>query len=98
MTSTFGLSPRYACRTVFIFIHHDTDSCQKNDPHKCLVETSYPRERLEFKLPESFTMTTLNPDLPRPSPDYLCLRAACARIAHLSGVAEYVVSLYRDLD
>ena len=43
-------------------------------------------------------MTTTDPDLPRPSPDYLRLRAACARIAHFSGVAEYVVSLYRDLD
>ena len=43
-------------------------------------------------------MTTTDPGLPRPSPNYLCLHAACARIAHLSGAAEYVESAYRDLD
>jgi hypothetical protein len=43
-------------------------------------------------------MTTTDPNLQRPSPNYLRLHAACARVAHLSGAAEYVASLYRNLD
>ncbi|KAG9308905.1 hypothetical protein JVU11DRAFT_11365 [Chiua virens] len=69
-----------------------------HDPYECTVKSSYPRETVGFKLPESFKMTTADLNLPRPSPDYLRLRAACARVAHLSGVSEYVLSLYRDFD
>jgi hypothetical protein len=43
-------------------------------------------------------MTTTDPNFPRPSPDYLRLHAACARIANLSGAAMYVNSMYRYLD
>ncbi|RXW13476.1 hypothetical protein EST38_g12380 [Candolleomyces aberdarensis] len=38
--------------------------------------------------------TTENPEeLPVPSPDYLALHAACAKVAHLSGAAEYIETI-----
>jgi hypothetical protein len=40
-------------------------------------------------------MTSTDPRLPRPSPDYLRLHAACARVAHLSGAGAYVGAMYR---
>ncbi|KAI0760556.1 hypothetical protein C8Q74DRAFT_1451463 [Fomes fomentarius] len=33
-----------------------------------------------------------------PDPRYLRLRAACCRVAHLSGAAEYLDEIYRDMD
>ncbi|KAG6369984.1 hypothetical protein JVT61DRAFT_12620 [Boletus reticuloceps] len=58
-----------------------------NDPYKYFVKTSFPRWGMPY-LPESFIITTTDPTLPRPSPDYLRLHAACARVAHLSGAAD----------
>jgi len=37
-------------------------------------------------------------DLPLPDPRYLALHAACARVAHLSGAAEYIDDVNRDID
>ncbi|RXW12255.1 hypothetical protein EST38_g13597 [Candolleomyces aberdarensis] len=43
--------------------------------------------------------TTENPEeLPVPSPDYLALHAACAKVAHLSGAAEYIETILRDAE
>ncbi|TFY81523.1 hypothetical protein EWM64_g2485 [Hericium alpestre] len=36
--------------------------------------------------------------IPAPDPDIIALHAACARIAHMSGAAEYLRELYRDVD
>ncbi len=33
-----------------------------------------------------------------PNPRYLRLHAACCRVAHLSGAAEYLNEIYRELD
>ena len=33
-----------------------------------------------------------------PDPRYLALHAACARVAHLSGAAEYIERRYRELE
>ncbi|KXN80608.1 hypothetical protein AN958_09646 [Leucoagaricus sp. SymC.cos] len=49
--------------------------------------------------PEYVTFTT--PDqakLPVPSPTYLAIHAACAKVAHLSGAAECIDKFYRDMD
>ncbi|KAJ2922052.1 hypothetical protein H1R20_g15045, partial [Candolleomyces eurysporus] len=44
-----------------------------------------------------FTME--NPEeLPVPSPQYLALHAACAKVAHLSGAAEYIETILRDAE
>ncbi|KAM6503553.1 hypothetical protein JOM56_000496, partial [Amanita muscaria] len=33
-----------------------------------------------------------------PSRDYLALHAACAKVAHLSGAAEYMDSMFTDME
>ncbi|KAJ6460399.1 hypothetical protein C8R47DRAFT_1027785 [Mycena vitilis] len=38
------------------------------------------------------------PELPAPSPRYLALHAACCRIAHLSGAADHLERVERDLE
>ncbi|TFY66796.1 hypothetical protein EVG20_g4297 [Dentipellis fragilis] len=35
-------------------------------------------------------------DLPLPSPKYLAIHAACCRLAHMSGAAEYAEKIYRE--
>jgi len=40
----------------------------------------------------------LNSSLDLPSPKYLRLHAACAKVAHLSGASEAIDMIYRDLD
>ncbi|RXW12258.1 hypothetical protein EST38_g13598 [Candolleomyces aberdarensis] len=43
--------------------------------------------------------TTENPEeLPVPSPEYLVLHTACAKVAHLSGAAEYIETILRDAE
>ncbi|TDL19325.1 hypothetical protein BD410DRAFT_792367 [Rickenella mellea] len=37
-------------------------------------------------------------NLPVPSPNYLAIHAACAKVAHLSGAAQCIDKLYQDLD
>ena len=36
--------------------------------------------------------------LPLPDPSYLRIHAACCRIAHMSGAAEYFEQIFRDLE
>ena len=45
-------------------------------------------------VPEYVVFTTEQQELPLPSPRYLEIHAACCRVAHMSGAADY----YRDLD
>ncbi|TFK53832.1 hypothetical protein OE88DRAFT_1656202 [Heliocybe sulcata] len=48
---------------------------------------------------ELVTFTTPDPEhLPLPSAELLALHAACAKVAHLSGAAEYLDDLDRDLE
>ncbi|KAF8551728.1 hypothetical protein OG21DRAFT_1486758 [Imleria badia] len=68
--------------------------CVDDDPYKCFVKMAQPNGLIQ--LPESFMLTTTDPSLPRPSPQYLRLHAACARVANLSGAAEYADSFYGD--
>jgi hypothetical protein len=37
-------------------------------------------------------------NLPLPSPEYLKIHGACARIAHLSGAGEYIDQILRELE
>jgi hypothetical protein len=50
-------------------------------------------------LPEYFTFTTPDQDkFPVPSPVYLAIHAACAKVAHLSGAAKCIDKLYREME
>ena len=50
-------------------------------------------------IPAQVQFTTPDPnDYPLPDPRYLALHAACARVAHLSGAAEYIEMISRDLE
>ncbi|KAI6155635.1 hypothetical protein BKA82DRAFT_991374 [Pisolithus tinctorius] len=50
------------------------------------------------KRPKYVTFTTADPKLPPPSPKYLAIHAACARVAHFSGAAEYIEKVFRDME
>ncbi|THH20036.1 hypothetical protein EW146_g1228 [Bondarzewia mesenterica] len=54
---------------------------------------------LQSDIPDIVTFTTSDPlNLPLPSPDYLHLHAACARVAHLSGAGEHIDRVFRDME
>jgi len=75
-----------------------------------LYDDTYQDEENKYKLearqsyilrdyPEYVTFTTPDPvKLPVPSPTYLAIHAACAKVAHLSGVAKCINELYRDME
>ncbi|KAH9026394.1 hypothetical protein EDB85DRAFT_2149232 [Lactarius pseudohatsudake] len=44
------------------------------------------------------TLTSEDPRLPLPNPDYLEIHAACCRVAHLSGAGEYMDKVLEDLE
>ncbi|KXN83933.1 hypothetical protein AN958_00797 [Leucoagaricus sp. SymC.cos] len=49
--------------------------------------------------PEFITFTTPDPEkLPVPSPIYLAIHAACAKVAHLSGAAARIDEFYQDME
>jgi hypothetical protein len=51
------------------------------------------------KFPEYVEFTTPDPiKYPVPSPTYLAIHAACAKVAHLSGAGECIDKFYRDLE
>jgi len=37
-------------------------------------------------------------DLPLPNPAYLHIHATCAKVAHLSGAAEYIETIWRRME
>ncbi|KAH7905907.1 hypothetical protein BJ138DRAFT_1017041 [Hygrophoropsis aurantiaca] len=51
------------------------------------------------RIPPTVTFTTHDPvNFPLPSPEYLRLHAAAARVAHLSGAGEYINKILRDVE
>lgn len=44
------------------------------------------------------TFTSLYDEIPLPDPLYLSLHAACAQVAHASGMAEYLDDIFRDFE
>lgn len=68
-----------------------------DEPNKYKLNASDDLQLRGYK--EYITFTTPNPEnLPVPSSDYLAIHAACARGAHLSGAAEYIDEVYRDME
>ncbi|OBZ66341.1 hypothetical protein A0H81_13681 [Grifola frondosa] len=49
-------------------------------------------------VPEFVTFTSSNPIIPLPSPRYLALHAAWARIVHLSGAGEYINKIFINME
>ncbi|TFK32193.1 hypothetical protein BDQ12DRAFT_692868 [Crucibulum laeve] len=67
------------------------------EKNKYKLESS--SEFVLHQYPTHVTFTTSDPiKLPVPSPTYLAMHAACAKIAHLSGAAEYTNKFYRDME
>ncbi|KAI0364578.1 hypothetical protein BV20DRAFT_1057144 [Pilatotrama ljubarskyi] len=52
----------------------------------------------KFLTPEQVTFTSDHPELPLPSPKYLRVHAACCRVAHMSGAAEHLDLIFRDME
>ncbi|KAK0207733.1 hypothetical protein IW262DRAFT_1281698, partial [Armillaria fumosa] len=70
---------------------------EKTDVTNCYNVRSF--EPQFFESPTQVTFTTSdNEQLPVPSAALLALHATCARVAHLSGVAEHIDKLDRDAD
>lgn len=46
--------------------------------------------------PSTVTFTSTDANLPLPSPLYLSIHAACAKIAYLSGATEYIEMMHRE--
>ncbi|KAF5354222.1 hypothetical protein D9756_007009 [Leucocoprinus leucothites] len=77
-----------------------------NNLHVWFVETDeVNRYKLESRYrilikeyPEYVKFTSTNKNLLLPSPTYLRIHAACAKVAHLSGAGEYIDKLYQDLE
>jgi hypothetical protein len=63
--------------------------------HTYNIRRRYPA--IHSDLPPSVTFTT-NTDLDLPDRRYLALHAACAKVLHLSGAAEAIDSILRDLE
>jgi len=73
-------------------------------------DDNYQHEENKYKLeaaealilrgyPEYVTFTTPDPvKLPVPSPTYLAIHAACAKVAHLSGAARCIDKFYQDME
>ncbi|KAI0666036.1 hypothetical protein C8Q78DRAFT_985193 [Trametes maxima] len=51
-----------------------------------------------FFIPKRVQFVSHHPELPLPSPRYLEVHAACCRIAHMSGAAEYLDLIYRHME
>ncbi|KAF8875055.1 hypothetical protein BD779DRAFT_1613478 [Infundibulicybe gibba] len=51
------------------------------------------------RMPAGIQLTTPDPvEYPLPDPRYLAVHAACARVAHLSGAAEYMEMIFREME
>jgi len=51
-----------------------------------------------MEIPVTVVFTSRDKKLPLPDPRYLRIHAACAKVAHLSGAAEYIDGIFRDMD
>ncbi|KAH9026393.1 hypothetical protein EDB85DRAFT_1851218, partial [Lactarius pseudohatsudake] len=55
-------------------------------------------DQLKMWFEAVITLTSEDPRLPLPNPDYLEIHAACCRVAHLSGAGEYMDKVLEDLE
>ncbi|KAH7908515.1 hypothetical protein BJ138DRAFT_1091111 [Hygrophoropsis aurantiaca] len=78
-------------------IHHLENVMTLSTPNHYRPNSAYPQVR--SGIPDLISFTTPDPvQFPLPSPEYLRLHAACARVHHFSGAAEYIRAVLRDMD
>ena len=51
-----------------------------------------------LEIPTTVKFVSADERIPLPSPQYLSLHAVCARVASLSGAAEYIESFDKDME
>ncbi|KAI0334048.1 hypothetical protein GY45DRAFT_1295942 [Cubamyces sp. BRFM 1775] len=73
------------------------DGQQKNT-YKIVLAGRAERLASANLVPEQVTFTSHYPELSLPSPKYLRIHAACFRIAHLSGAAEHLDHIFREME
>ncbi|KAF8521604.1 hypothetical protein BU17DRAFT_45677, partial [Hysterangium stoloniferum] len=69
---------------------------QPTKPHTYKIKFRSPLQNLDNRCPELISFESKHKHLPLPSPTYLRIHAACARVCHLSGAAEYIDKYERD--
>jgi len=67
------------------------EPASSGDPHHYVVRYIQPI----LNLPSEVRFTSSNPLLELPDPRFIAIHAACCRVAHLSGAAEYIEDIYR---
>ncbi|KAI6047011.1 hypothetical protein EDC04DRAFT_2557393 [Pisolithus marmoratus] len=66
-------------------------------PNEYRLEAIY--DSFILRYPKYVTFSTPDPKkLPLPSPMYLAIHAACAKVAHLSGAAQYIADIFRHME
>ncbi|KAJ8475089.1 hypothetical protein ONZ51_g6793 [Trametes cubensis] len=68
------------------------------DQPNCYNIKLAPRMARPFFIPKRVQFVSHHPGLPLPSPRYLEVHAACCRVAHMSGAAEYLDLIYRHME
>ncbi|KAH9080585.1 hypothetical protein EDB83DRAFT_2284635 [Lactarius deliciosus] len=76
-----------------------TEGPQKGSPNTYTMKATDPVFLAKCKVADrKITLTSEDPRLPLPNPDYLEIHAACCRVAHLSGAGEYMDKVLEDLE
>ncbi|CDO74379.1 hypothetical protein BN946_scf184816.g2 [Trametes cinnabarina] len=89
--------------TLDMRIHHMFDKLKlwfeavEGQPNCYNIELAPSLGRPPF-IPRRVQFVSHHPGLPLPSPRYLEVHAACCRIAHMSGAAEYLDLIYRRME
>ncbi|KAH9175894.1 hypothetical protein EDB89DRAFT_235099 [Lactarius sanguifluus] len=85
-------------------VHHSFDQLKmwfeaKGSPNTYTIKATGPLFLTLCKAADcKITLTSEDPRLPLPNPDYLEIHAACCRVAHLSGAGEYMDKVLDDLE
>ncbi|KAI6028991.1 hypothetical protein EDC04DRAFT_2572705 [Pisolithus marmoratus] len=73
------------------------DLTSQGRPNEYRLEAIY--DFFTVRYPKYVTFSTPEPKkLPLPSPTYLAIHAACAKVAHLSGAAQYIADIFRHME
>ncbi|KAI0324738.1 hypothetical protein GY45DRAFT_1349243 [Cubamyces sp. BRFM 1775] len=89
--------------TLDMKIHHLFDTMKmwfeavEGQPNCYNIELA-PNMARPFFIPRRVQFLSHHPELPLPSPRYPEVHAACCRIAHMSGAADYLDLIYRHMD
>lgn len=85
-------SIRAACVYTDAFLRQGGEN--SNTYRVCYPDGMMKSDLGRYGIPDTITFSTPDADtLPVPAPRYLQLHAVCARVAHLSGAAEYVLDV-----